>query len=77
MNSYFNDQFFKRNNKKSYDPGTQKPVLHKSICTGETAAGFKDLAGGAFHEEMLIRGEEDLKRFMDMYGLTERPETEY
>ena len=70
--------FFQRKKTKSYDPNTQKPMLHKSICTGETAAGFKDLdGGGAFHEEMLIRSEEDLKRFMDMDGLTERPETEY
>lgn len=61
----------------TWDPALQKPILHKSICSGETAAGFKDLNGGAFHEVMLIRGSEDLKEFMEMYGLTETPETEY
>ncbi len=60
-----------------YDSTVQKPMLHKSICTGETTAGFRDLAGGAFHDVMLVRDEEDLKEFMEMYGITERPETEY
>ena len=68
---------FKRKTVKTYDPQLQKPVLHKSICTGETTAGFKDLAGGAYHDVMLIRSAEDLKEFMDTYGLTENPETEY
>ncbi len=64
-------------NAASYDPARQKPVLHKSICTGETTAGFKDLATGKYTDEMLIRSERDLKQFMDKYGITERPETEY
>ena len=62
---------------ESYDPGTQKPVLRKSICTGETTAGFMDLEGGAYHDVMLIAGDADLKKFMEMYGLTEVPETTY
>ena len=62
---------------KSYDPAVQKPVLHKSICTGETTAGFKDLATGKFVDVMLVRDEKDLREFMETYGITERPETEY
>ena len=39
----------------SYDREKQKPVLRKSICTGETTAGFQDLGTGAYHDVMLIR----------------------
>ena len=55
----------------------QKPILHRSICTGETTAGFKDPGTGKYTEMMLIRNEKDLKQFMKEYGITERPETEY
>ena len=58
-------------------PENQKPILHKSICTGETTAGFKDPGTGKYTEMMLIRNEKDLKQFMKEYGITERPETEY
>ncbi len=58
-------------------PDTKKPMLRKSICTGETTAGFRDLATGKYTEVMLIRDEKDLQQFMKEYGLTERPETEY
>ena len=67
----------KKSEKKDFDPAKQKPVLHKSICTGEMTAGFRDFNGGAFHDVMLIRNEEDLREFMDLYGIRERPETEY
>ena len=60
-----------------YDREAQKPVLHRSICTGETTAGFKDLRSGAYHDVMLIRSEADLQEFMEMYGITETPGTEY
>ena len=58
-------------------PDTKRPVLHKSICTGETTAGFKDLTTGKYTEVMLIREEKDLKKFMSEYGIKEKPETEY
>ena len=61
----------------TYDPAKQVPMLHASICTGETAAGFKDLTTGKFVEEMLIRSDADLKEFMARYGLKEVPEKEY
>ena len=60
-----------------YDHQTQKPILHKSICTGETTAGFKDLRTGNYHDVMLIRNDKELEEFMEMYGLTETPEAEY
>ena len=52
-----------------YDPETEKPVIRASICTGEQAAGFKDLKTGVFHEVMLIRDEKDLRTFLKTYGL--------
>jgi len=61
----------------SYDREKQKPVLRKSICTGETTAGFQDLGTGAYHDVMLIRTEADLKEFTETYGIPEIPETIY
>ncbi len=60
-----------------YDPAHQKPVLHKSICTGETTAGFKDLTTGKYTDIMLIRNDEDMRTFMKEYGISEPLETEY
>ena len=67
----------KRKETGSYDPETEKPVLKKSICTGETTAAFKDLGTGKYKDIMLIRNDEDLKEFMDLYGIKRKPETEY
>ena len=61
----------KENAKKDYDKESQKPVIRCSICTGEQVAGFKDLHTGKFHDIMLIRNDEDLRRFKEMYGVDE------
>lgn len=61
----------KKKVKKDYDRQNRKPVLHCSICTGETVAGFKDLRTGKFEEVMLIRGAGDLAEFKEMYGIEE------
>ena len=63
--------------KSSYDPDTQRPALMKSICSGETAAGFQDKATGKFTEVTLVKTEADIQAFMKAYGLKERPETIY
>ena len=47
----------------------KKAVIRCSICTGEQVAGFKDEKTGKFTEVMLIRDDNDLKKFMKMYGL--------
>ncbi|XCP85055.1 aspartate dehydrogenase [Roseburia hominis] len=57
--------------KKDYDRENQKPVIHCSICTGEQVAGFKDLHTGKFQDIMLIRNDEDLRKFKEMYGVDE------
>ena len=63
--------------RKEYDPTVQKPVLRRSICTGETTAGFKDLTTGKYTEILLIQSSSDVDQFMKDYGITERPDTEY
>jgi len=52
-----------------YDPARHTAVIRCSICTGEQTAGFKDNETGVFHEERLIRGEEDLEQFKAQYHL--------
>lgn len=47
------------------------PVIRASICTGEKVAGFREEASGKFEDMMLIRGDRDLKLFMDTYGINE------
>lgn len=59
-----------------FDSENQVPVIKCSICNGEQVAGFKDKATGKFHEVMLIRSEQDLKIFLQMYGFT-KVEKEY
>ena len=61
----------KKVKKEDYDREHLIPVLHCSICTGETAAGFKDIRTGKFTEVMLIRNDKDLREFKDRYGLEE------
>ncbi len=50
-------------------PPPGEPVLHVSICTGETSAGFI-LENGTFQEERLIRSESDLEEFRKIYHIT-------
>ena len=42
------------------------PVIRASICTGEKVAGFREGDSGKFEDMMLIKGEKDLKSFMDL-----------
>ena len=59
----------KQTEKRTYDPGHQKPILKCSICNGEQVAGFKDLRTGKFEEVMLIRSPEELELFKSLYGI--------
>lgn len=54
-----------------YDPQKQYAVIRVSICTGEKVAGFKNYDDAHFTEVMLIKNEEDEKRFRAIYGLDE------
>lgn len=52
-----------------FDRQNEKPILKCSICNGEQVAGFKNIHTGMFHEVMFVRNEEDLRMFMEQYGL--------
>lgn len=54
-----------------YDASRQEPVVQKSICTGEAAAGFLDRETGKFHEYMLIQDRKELADFCQRTGTTE------
>ena len=58
-------------NKKTYDKENKRPILKCSICNGEQVAGFKDIHTGKFEEVMLVRNEQDLAAFKEMYGVEE------
>ncbi len=68
--------FHKKEAKVDYDRQRYRPMIRQSICTGEQAAGLKDMMTGRFEEVMLIRGEKDLESFKRMYGV-EEVEKEY
>lgn len=69
--------FKKKQEKKTYDKTTKRPVIKASICTGEQVAGFKDLKTGLFEEIMLIKNQDDLIIFKEMYGIIEEIEKIY
>lgn len=52
-----------------FDSRKQYAVIRSSICTGEKVAGFKSIEDGHFTEVMLIRTEEEERRFMKIYNL--------
>ena len=52
-----------------FDREKQYVVVRASICTGEMVAGFKNLSDSHFTEVMVIKTEEDLKRFKKIYDL--------
>ena len=61
-----------------WDAERKIPAIRASICTGETAAGFRDKQTGKFTEYALIRTEADLEEFLRTYGLTrDQVPTEY
>ena len=75
MRSFFHKQPTERH--PAYNPAEKTPVIRCSICTGEQVAGFRRKADGSFEEVMLIKDSADLAEFMDMYGITQKPEKIY
>ena len=63
--------FKKKQETRTYDKESQKPMIRSSICTGEKVAGFREGDSGKFEDMMLIKGEKDLKSFMDTYAIKE------
>lgn len=52
-----------------FDSNRQYAVIRCSICTGEQVAGFKNIEDGHFTEVMLIKTEEDERRFKQIYNI--------
>lgn len=52
-----------------FDPQKQYAVIRSSVCTGEKVAGFKSMEDGHFTEVMLVRTDEEEKRFKKIYNL--------
>ena len=52
-----------------FDPKRQQAVIRASICTGERIAGFRDTETGHFTEVMVLRSDEDEKRFKQMASI--------
>lgn len=69
--------FRKKKTLKTYDKDNKKPIIKASICNGEQVAGFKDIHTGKMEEVMLIKNQEDLNIFKEMYGINEEIEKEY
>ena len=69
--------FHKNESHMSYDTEKLTPVIRRSICTGEKAAGFREKDTGKFREIMLIRNEADLEDFRRQYGIAGEIETIY
>ena len=65
-----------KQNKITYDPQEQKPVIRASICTGERVGGLKNLKTGGFTEIQLIESESDVEAFCRACGV-ESVETIY
>ncbi len=61
--------FGRKEKKVPFDPEKEIAVIRSSICTGEKAAGFKNRENGHFREVMLLKSEEDEKRFKKLYGV--------
>lgn len=69
--------FRKKKTLKTYDKDNKKPIIKASICNGEQVAGFKDIHTGKMEEVMLIKNQEDINIFKEMYGINEEIEKEY
>ncbi len=54
-----------------FDRSAKAPVIRASICTGEKTACLRDRRTGKLEEVMLIRTPEDLREFLETYGVTE------
>lgn len=61
----------KRAPTRSFDRARKRPVIRASICTGEKTACLQDRRTGKLEEVMLIRTPEDLREFLESYGVTE------
>lgn len=63
----------KDNNIYAYDSDKERPILHVSICTGETAFGYKDIVTGKFREVCLIKSDKDIEKIKSVIKVNDIP----
>lgn len=56
-------------NRFPYDENMYEAVIRCSICTGEQVAGFKNRQDGSFVGVMVIKSDDDLEYFKELYGV--------
>ena len=59
----------KKTIKEEFDRTEKRPAIRCSICTGEQVAGFQQLSTGKFEEVMVLRNEEDKKKYLKRYKI--------
>ena len=52
-----------------WDPEKEEPVVHKSICTGETTVGFVDRATGKYHDVRKVTTPAEIALFCEETGV--------
>lgn len=52
-----------------YDENMHEAVIRCSICIGEQVAGFKNRQDGSFVGVMVIKSDDDLEYFKELYGV--------
>ena len=61
--------FTRKHDQLSYDKTREEPVIHKSICTGETTVGFVDVSTGKFRDIKRADTEKDIADFCRAAGI--------
>ncbi len=56
--------------RETYNKEEEKPIIRSSICTGEKAAGFKNIHTGKFTEVMAIHSNKDMDEFLERYDIS-------
>ena len=63
--------FRKKSRKLSFDRTLFRPVIRKSICTGEETFGFVRRADGSFMDICLLGDMDARKEILSEYGIAE------
>ncbi|MCR5060261.1 MAG: aspartate dehydrogenase [Saccharofermentans sp.] len=61
--------FTGKHDKLSYDKTREEPVIHRSICTGETTVGFVDVSTRKFRDIRRVDSEKDIATFCRETGI--------
>ncbi len=52
-----------------FDSEKEEPVVHKSICTGETTVGFSDRATGRYRDVRKVMSASEIEAFCREVGV--------